>query len=424
MQSWNERAKLVLPEGGFGNFDSSFMAAKAQGSKIWDVDGREYIDYLIGSGPMLLGHAHPEVVEVVSSHLSKGFTYFASNPIAVELAEEICNTMACGEQLRYLSTGGEADMYAMRLARAYTGRDKIIKFEGGYHGMSDEGQMSLMPSYEQLVDYPTPVPDSAGILSSVKDNVLVAPYNDSEYLTRLLAQHAADVAAIIVEPLQRTVTAKPGFLQHLRELSDKNGSVLIFDEVVTGFRLAYGGAQEKYGVTPDLCTVGKIIGGGFPLAAVVGHRDIMNLFNKSAAGEDWLMQIGTLSGNPIAAIAGLKTLEILRRPGQYQKLRSNGRFIQNAIVRALNKQGIAYQITGDETLFDLVFTDQSVNNYRDTLAGNQPQLMAFNQALREKGILKAINKVYVHLAVSEEDLQKTANAIEYAAASLSKVCGS
>jgi len=314
MSSWYERARQVLPEGGFGNFDSSFIAKEGKGSKIWDVNGNEYVDYLIGSGPMLLGHGHPEVLEAVHARLDKGFTYFASNAVGVELAEEICSTMACGDQLRYVSTGSEADMYAMRLARAYTSRNKILKFEGGYHGMSDEGQMSLMPTPDMLTDYPKAIPDSAGILPAVRDNVLSAPFNNFDYVTKLFDQYGNDIAAIIVEPLQRIVPAMPGFLRHLRELCTKHGSLLIFDEVVTGFRLAYGGAQEKYGVVPDLCTLGKAIGGGFPLAAVVGRKDILSLFDKSAAGHSWLMQIGTLSGNPIASVAGLKTLEILKRP--------------------------------------------------------------------------------------------------------------
>lgn len=418
MASWIERAKAVLPEGGFGNFDPTFMASRAKGSKIWDIDGNQYIDYLIGSGPMLIGHGHPEVLEAVQSHLDKGFTYFASNPIAIELAEEICDAVPCAEQLRYVSTGGEADMYAMRLARAYTGRNKILKFEGGYHGMSDEGQMSLMPTVDQLVDYPTAIPDSAGILSAVKDNVLSAPYNDFDYATMLFEQHGDDIAGIIAEPLQRIIPPKEGFLRHLRELCTKHGALLIFDEVVTGFRLSYGGAQEKYAVTPDLCTLGKTIGGGFPLAAIAGRRDVLSLFNKSTAGSNWLMQIGTLSGNPIASIAGLKTLEILKRQGQYDRLRSSGRIIQEAITESLNKQGIAHKICGEETLFDIVFTDKEINDYRDVLAGDQQQLITFNDALREKGILKAISKFYMHLGLSDDDLQKTVDAIAYASSKL------
>ncbi len=204
------RAKKVLPGGGFGNFDPGIIIREGKGSRVWDMDGNEYIDYLIGSGPMMLGHGHPEVLDAVHEQLDKGMTFFANNPHGIELAEEICNAMACAEQVRFVSTGGEADMYAMRLARAFTGRDKIVKFEGGYHGMSAEAQMSLAP--EKLVNFPVAVPDSAGIPDGVRDEMLIAPYNDLEFASSLLNEHATDIAAIIVEPLQRIIPPAPGFL--------------------------------------------------------------------------------------------------------------------------------------------------------------------------------------------------------------------
>src|SRR6056297_1767386 len=320
---WTERARAVLPVGGFGNFDPSTVIREARGSRVWDEDGREYVDYLIGSGPMLLGHGHPEVLEAVFEQLPKGQTFFANNALGIELAEEICRAVPCAEQLRYVSSGGEADMYAMRLARAFTGRDKIVKFEGGYHGMSAEAQMSLAP--EHLANFPQAVPDSAGIPRAVQDGMLIAPFNDPDFIRDLLAEHGQDIAGIIVEPLQRIVPPAPGFLQTLREEADRHGIVLIFDEVVTGFRFAWGGAQEHYGVTPDLCTLGKIIGGGFPLAAIAGRADIMALFDKADVGADrWLMITGTLSGNPVAAAAVLKTLDVMAREGQYARLRDLG----------------------------------------------------------------------------------------------------
>ena len=257
---WIERAKAVLPGGGFGNFDPSIFIRDGQGSRVWDEDGKEYVDLLIGSGPMLLGHGHPEVLEAVAEQMPKGMTFFANNARAIELAEEICSAVPCAEQIRYVSSGGEADMYAIRLARAFTGRDKIVKFEGGYHGMSAEAQMSLAP--DRMVNFPQAVPDSAGIPESVQAEMLIAPFNDPDYIRSLLAEHGDEVAGIIVEPLQRIIPPEPGFLQLLREEADKYGIVLIFDEVVTGFRFAYGGAQELYGVTPDVATLGKIIGGG------------------------------------------------------------------------------------------------------------------------------------------------------------------
>ncbi len=207
MQALATRARAVLPAGGFGNFDPSVFIREGKGARVWDEDGNEYVDYLIGSGPMLLGHGHPEVLEVVVEQLPKGMTFFANNAAAVELAEEICRAVACAEQVRFLSSGGEADMYAMRLARAYTGRDKILKFEGGYHGMSAEAQMSLAPS--RLVNFPQALPDSAGIPESVRGKMLIAPFNDPDYLESLLKEHGTDVAGIIVEPLQRIIPARP-----------------------------------------------------------------------------------------------------------------------------------------------------------------------------------------------------------------------
>ena len=286
---WIARAVEVLPAGGFGNFDPGVVIARGEGSRVWDEDGKEYVDYLIGSGPMLLGHGHPEVMEAVLEQLPLGMTFFANNAKGIELAEAIVDAVPCCEQVRFVASGGEADMYAIRLARAYTGKDKILKFEGGYHGMSAEAQMSLAP--EVHVNFPQAVPDSGGIPQSVADQMLIAPFNDLAAVEALLTEHN-DVAAIIVEPLQRIIPAEPGYLQGLRDLSDRFNVLLIFDEIVTGFRLAYGGAQERYGVTPDICTLVKIICGGFPLAALGASAEIMKHFNKSAVkSTDWLMLI-------------------------------------------------------------------------------------------------------------------------------------
>jgi len=311
-----KRASQVMPASGFGNFDPSIIIREGKGSRVWDEDGNEFIDYLTGSGPMILGHGHPEVLDAISEQMAKGMTFFAHNARGIELAEEICRALPCAEQVRYTCTGSEADMYAMRLARAYTQRDTILKFEGGYHGMSAEAQMSLAP--ERQVNFPVAVADSAGIPESVRNDMLVAPYNDIDFARSIMEEMSGKIAAVIVEPFQRIIPPEPGFLEALRETCDKHGSVLIFDEVVTGFRFSYGGAQSVYGVTPDVCTLGKIIGGGFPLAAIAGKAELMAHFDKEKVGsERFLMQLGTLSGNPLAAVAGLKTLEILRRPGQY-----------------------------------------------------------------------------------------------------------
>jgi glutamate-1-semialdehyde 2,1-aminomutase len=411
---WRERANAVLPAAGFGNFDPGIIIREGKGSRVWDEDGNEYVDYLIGSGPMLLGHGNPEVEEAVFEQIPRGMTFFANNALGIELAEEICEAVPCAEQLRYVSTGGEADMYAMRLARAITGREKILKFEGGYHGMSAEAQMSLAPT--KLVNYPQAVPDSAGIPEAVRDSVWAAPFNDIEFLRSFMNEHGKDIAGIIVEPLQRIIPPEPGFLQAVREECDNHGVVLIFDEVVTGFRFAYGGAQELYGVTPDLTTLGKVIGGGFPLAAIVGRKDIMAHFDKNSVGaEHWLMQLGTLSGNPVASAAGLKTLEILRRPKSYETLVSTGATLMDILRKHLSNAGVSHQIVGHETLFDVVFTSNQVRNYRDVNAANTKNNTVFNTCLRDNGIFKSPGKLYPSLALNKLDIELTECAIIQAA---------
>lgn len=414
---WAARARAVLPAGGFGNFDPGVFIREGHGSRVWDEDGREYVDYLIGSGPMLLGHGHPEVIEAVRQQLPRGMTFFANNATGVELAEEICAAVPCAEQLRYVSSGGEADMYAMRLARAFTGRDRIVKFEGGYHGMSAEAQMSLAPA--RMVNFPQAVPDSAGIPDSVRSEMRIAPFNDIAYLRSLLAEEGDRVAAIIVEPLQRIIPPEPGFLQALRDEADRYGIVLIFDEVVTGFRFAWGGAQALYGVVPDICTLGKVIGGGFPLAAVAGRAEIMAHFDKAAVGADkWLMQLGTLSGNPVAAAAGLKTLEILRRDGQYDRLRGNGRRLMAMAGAALDAHGIAHRVVGDETLFEIVFTSGAVRDYRDVFRADKDRAARFNAVLMQHGVFKSPGKTYPSLALTEADFELTEAAYSRAAAAV------
>lgn len=412
---WIARADKVLPAGGFGNFDPGVVVREGRGARVWDEDGNEFIDYLIGSGPMLVGHSQPEVVEAVQAQVAKGMTFFTNNALGIELAEVICDAVACADQLRYVSTGGEADMYAMRLARAHTGREKIVKFEGGYHGMSAEGLMSLAP--QRLQNFPLAVPDSAGIPESVRDQMLIAPFNDVGAVRGLIEDHADEIAAVIVEPLQRLVPPAPGFLEALRDVTEKHGIVLIFDEVVTGFRLAYGGAQELYGVIPDLCTLGKVIGGGLPLAAIAGKTEIMAHFDKAKVGEaGFTYQIGTLSGNPLAAAAGLKTLEILRRDGSYEHLRRSGETIMQALRDHLGDAGIAHRIVGDPVLFDVVFTGDAVADYRDVMRGNAEHARRFNRHLRQRGILKPESKFYISLALDDHDLAETTEAIAAAAA--------
>jgi glutamate-1-semialdehyde 2,1-aminomutase len=414
-----DAARRVLPAGGFGNVPHEIVIAGGRAGRVWDVSGNEYVDYLLGSGPMLVGHAHPEVVAAVQDQLAKGTTFFANNEHGIRLAAEIVSAVPCAEKVRFVSSGSEADLYAMRLARAYKKRDKILKFEGGYHGMSDYGLMSLSP--RRSSNFPRPIPDSAGIPKSLQDEVLVAPFNDLETVASLVREHRQDLAAIIVEPVQRLIPPKPGFLEGLRKLTAENGLLLIFDEVVTGFRFAYGGAQEYFGVVPDICTLGKTIGGGFPLAAIAGRADIMAHFDKGAVAEDeFMMQVGTLSGNPIAAAAGLKTLEILKRPGSYEKIFANGRALMDGYGRILQGAGVTARVVGDAPMFDIVFTDREVTDYRSAL-GDQDSMKRCNGLLRERGILKGESKYYVSLAHTDEDIRLTLDAFASAVGELARM---
>jgi len=405
-ESLVKSAARVLPAGGFGNLGSDIVIREGRGGRVWDESGREYVDFLLGSGPMLVGHAHPEVIAAVQAQVSLGTTFFANNRHGIRLAEAIVAAVACAEQVRFVSSGTEADMYAMRLARAFRRRERILKFEGGYHGMSDHALMSLAP--KQPGNFPQAVADSAGIPARVREEVLVAPFNDLAAVDALIRAHHDELAAVIVEPLQRIIPPAPGFLEGLRRITTEHGIVLIFDEVVTGFRFAYGGAQEYYGVTPDLCTLGKVIGGGFPLAAIAGRSDIMAHFDRSLVGDDgFLPQIGTLSGNPVAAAAGLASLEILRRPGSYERIFATGRSLMAALSSLLKRHDLAGQVIGEPPMFDVVFTDAPIADYRGVLRGDADMARRFTAKLRARGLMKGDNKYYVSLAHDDADIQDT-----------------
>src|SRR3984957_3353067 len=381
-----ELARRVLPAGS--------VVREGRGGRVWDMSGNEYVDFLLGSGPMFIGHCHPDVMAAVQAQIPRGTTFFANNEHGIRLAAAIVDAVACAEKVRFVSSGTEADAYAMRVARAFRGRDKILKFEGGYHGMSDYSLMSLAP--KRPGNFPQAVPDSPGIPRSVRDEMIIAPFNDPAMAASLIHEHHEELGGVIVEPFQRLLPPKPGFLKALRDATAEHGIPLIFDEVVTGFRFSYGGAQEFYGVTPDLCTLGKVIGGGFPLAAIAGREDIMSLFDRGKVGDDrFLTQIGTLSGNPVAAVAGLATLEVLRRPGAYEKVFATGRGMMTALSELLAKAGIAAQVIGEPPLFDVVFTGHPIRDYRDTLRGDKGMAARFNQLLRAKGIMKGESKYYV-----------------------------
>ena len=404
-----EQARRVLPGGSFGNMPAEVILKEGQGGRIWDEAGKEYVDFLLGSGPMFVGHAHPEVTAAVQAQVPFGTTFFGNNRHGIALAEAIVDAVPCAEQVRFVCSGTEADLYAMRAARAFRKRDKILKFEGGYHGMSDYALVSLAP--KNPGNFPRGSIDSAGIPKSVADEMVVAAFNDIDMVRSLIEEQKDELAGVIVEPFQRLIPPKPGFLQALREVTAEHGIPLIFDEVVTGFRFAYGGAQEYYGVTPDLCTLGKIVGGGFALAAIAGRADIMAHFDRiTMADEDFIFQVGTLSGNPVASVAGLATLDVLKQPGTYEKVFATGRELMGTLQELLDRSGFKAQVIGEPPLFDILFTDQPVKDYRDTLKADTAILKRFNQLLRARGIMKGESKYYVSLAHTRADIDHTIGA--------------
>ena len=410
-----DKADQYLPGGYLGNLtvrdDLNFLVREGRGSHIIDVSGNEYVDWLMGSGPMVLGHAHPAVVEAVIKAVEQGSTFFATNEKAVMLAEELVSAVPCAEQVRFTTSGTDACFQAMRAARAYRKQEKVLKFEGGFHGTSDYALMSVTPS--AAVEYPEPEPNSGGIPRAIQDLMLIAPFNDLETTSAIIDAHHGELAAVIVEPLQRIITPQPGFLEGLRQITARYEIPLIFDEIVTGFRLAYGGAQEHYGVVPDLCTVGKIMGGGYPLAAVLGRADILSVFDPAEAdSETWINQMGTLNGNPIACAAGLATLAELRKPGTYEGLRATGKQVRQALVDICSEHGVPVQMCGEDAIFDVYFTDRPVANYRDGLAGDSQMMARLNAGLLERGVLKGTQKFYPSVVHTEADVQKTIDAFK------------
>jgi glutamate-1-semialdehyde 2,1-aminomutase len=416
-ESVRDMAKRVLPGGTFGNAAADIVIREGKGGRVWDVDGKEYVDFLLGSGPMLVGHGHPDVMAAVQAQVPLGTTFFANNEHGIRLAADVVDAVACAEKVRFVSSGSEATFYAMRVARAHAKRDKILKFEGGFHGMSDYALMSMAPA--RPGNFPQAIPDTPGIPQRVRDEVLIAPFNDAETAASLIREHRDELAGVIVEPFQRLAPPQPGFLEALRAVTTECGITLIFDEVVTGFRFAYGGAQEYYGVVPDLCAMGKVVGGGFPLALVAGREELMAHFDKDAVPDDEFMtQIGTLSGNPVAAAAGLATLEILRRPGAYERIFETGRNLMNGLRDMLADAGIPAQVIGEPPLFDVFFTESPVTDYRTTLTADAARAGRFNDSLRDSGILKGPSKFYVSLAHDDADIAQTLAAFKTAVALL------
>src|SRR5947209_5370653 len=339
----------------------------AQGPYLYDVDGNRYLDYVQSWGPMILGHAYPTVVEAVTEASRRGFSFGTPTKTESELAKLIISSVPSVEMLRFVNSGTEATMSALRLARAYTGRNKIIKFSGCYHGHAD---MLLVQAGSGVATLG--LPDSPGVPPESTSNTLIAPYNDSAAVEELFRTYPQEIAGIIVEPVAANmglVLPLPGFLEKLRELTQEYGALLIFDEVMTGFRVALGGMQELTGITPDLTCLGKIIGGGLPVGAYGGRREIM----EQVAPVGTMYQAGTLSGNPLAMAVGIATLTELRRPGQYEELERKSQMLGDGLERAINETGVELQFARIGAMFCLYFTPEPVIDYATAKTSNTAQ---------------------------------------------------
>jgi glutamate-1-semialdehyde 2,1-aminomutase len=377
----------------------------ASGPYLFDPDGKRYIDYVGSWGPMILGHAHPEVIDAVTEVVKKGLSFGAPTEVETRMADRVCELMPSMELVRMVSSGTEATMSAIRLARGFTGRDKIVKFEGCYHGHSDSLLVKAGSGALTLGE-----PSSPGVPAALAANTITLTYNDLEQVREAFASDGGEIACIIVEPMagnMNCILPEPGFLEGLREVCDAHGSVLIFDEVMTGFRVALGGVQSVYGVRPDLTTLGKIIGGGMPVGAFGGRRDIMEKISPLGP----VYQAGTLSGNPVAMTAGLKTLELLGMPGFFDALSDKTERLVKGIVDAARDAGIAMTENHLGGMFGLFFTDQpKVTDFAGATACDQERFRAFFHGMLEHGVYlapSAFEAGFVSAAHSDDDIAAT-----------------
>jgi glutamate-1-semialdehyde 2,1-aminomutase len=397
-------ASMYLPPG------RRTVIERAEGAYLYDPDGRSYLDFALGSGPMILGHAHPAVVEAVCAQAANGSTYFIMNTLAVELAERLVEAIPCAQSLRFQTTGSDATAAAMRLARAATGRSKILQFEGAYHGGHDQGQLAAV-----LGDYPIAAPQSDGLPRGAAADVLVAPFNDIRRTTEIIAANAGDLAAVIVEPLHRMFRPKPGFLAALKDVTHRNGALLIFDEVVTGFRLAWGGGQELYGVAPDLACYGKALGGGYPLSAVVGRKDLIALADPGRKGKEPFCFVGgTLTGNPVACAAGFATLDVLGKPGAYERLGALGRRLRDGLQRVAQRHGQTLQVLGEGSILQVVFLDgPEPVNHAGLRGADTAKSSAFVLGMVDEGVfMNPGGKFYVSLAHQDNEIDAAVEAAD------------
>jgi glutamate-1-semialdehyde 2,1-aminomutase len=377
---------------------------RVKGAYVWDVDGNQYIDYVGSWGPAICGHTHPDVIKALHEALEKGTSFGAPCVLENVLAEMVIDAVPSVEMVRFVNSGTEACMAVLRLMRAFTGRDKLIKFEGCYHGHAD---MFLVKAGSGVATLG--LPDSPGVPKSTTSNTLTAPFNDLEAVKALFAENPDQIAGVILEPVVGNAGFIPpdaGFLEGLRMITQENGALLVFDEVMTGFRIAYGGAQEKFGITPDLTTLGKVIGGGLPVGAYGGRRDIMSMV--APAGP--MYQAGTLSGNPLAMTAGIETLKLLQKSGSYEYLDKITKKLADGLLQIAKETGhdaCGGQISG---MFGLFFTKGPVHNYEDAKKSDLQKFSRFHRGMLERGIYLAPSQFeagFTSLAHTEEDIDKT-----------------
>ncbi len=412
-----EAAECCLPGAGLGGYslpeDARFIIARGKGSRVQSVEGRWYVDYVGGAGANILGHCHPAVVAAIQEQASRGLHYFGTlNEQAIELAEKLIELIPCAEKIAYTTTGSEATFYALRMARAYTGKNKILKFEGAYHGNHDYSAFSLFPT--QPADYPVGKADSGGVPPELQATVLIAPYNDLETVERIMLEHKNQLAAIIVEPVQRIIFPQPGFLAGLRKLCDQHGVLLIFDEVVTGFRLALGSGQAYHGVTPDLATFGKIVGGGGPLGCVAGRAEVIDRTNPRHKGQaDYAYINGTLHGNPLAAVAGLAILQELEQPGFYEKLHQRCDELTSTLQAVLDRHDLPAIVAGRASFWQFLWLREEPQSQTDIMHSDMASVRKLDVELLKRGVyvLPGVRR-FTAAVNTDDDFARTAEALD------------
>ena len=384
-----------------------FFVAKARGARVWDVDGNAYIDYVGTWGPAILGHAYPEIIRAVQQAAENGTSFGIPNPYEVRMAQRICSLVPSVQKVRMCNSGTEATMSAIRLARGFTGRDKIIKFEGCYHGHTDS---LLVKAGSGALTFGHP--DSAGVPTAFTQHTIVLPYNEPEAVSAAFAANSDQIAGIILEPVPGNAglyLPRPGYLEFLRELTRAQGALLIFDEVMTGFRLAKGGAQERFGIRPDLSCFGKVIGGGLPVGAFGGRADIMDCLAPLGP----VYQAGTLSGNPLAMAAGLAALEALAAGNAYERLEQLGALLESGLRDAAAKACLPVQLNRCGSMFCGYFTDQPVHNLADAMRSDRERFKKYFHGMLAEGIYLAPSQFeagFLSTAHSEADIDQTVRA--------------